>query len=64
MSKIDENFIYKTAYEVIVDALEWMMDYEDSKRYPSFVSGVSDMVEALKRKNNKMVDTEENMENE
>lgn len=56
MNKIDENFIYKTAYEVIVNALEWMIDYKDSKRYPSFISEVSDMVDALKRANNKMVD--------
>lgn len=47
MSKIDENFIYKTAYEVIVDALDWVVDSEDSKKYPSFVSGVSEMANAL-----------------
>ena len=62
MSKIDENFIYKTAYEVIVDALDWVMDSEDSKEYPNFVSGVSEMVDALKRINDETVDIEKDME--
>lgn len=60
MSKIDENFIYKTAYEVIVDGLDWAMESEDSKEYSHFVLGVSEMVNALKRVNDKAVDTEDN----
>ncbi len=65
MSKIDENLIYKTAYEVIVDALDWSFESENSNEYSNFVFGVSKMVNALKEINDEAIDTEENdMENE
>ena len=38
------------------------MDLEDSKEYHNFVSGVYEMVNSLRRENDKTVDTKENME--
>lgn len=48
---INEDFIYKAAFQTIIDSVEWGTDYKDGK-YSDFVDGVctlaNNIIEQLK----------------